>query len=150
MIRSFIEADGLATVNTLAYDGKGLLDALNEFMGERGKPAFHLGPTLPLEPGTTRFSKKILEEEMAAAPSGIGQKIKDFLDETLKRKGPGSVIYIGFGTYFWYVQLLIASIIMFHLLLNERPTNPDHLWLMLETLAERKTPFVSSYPYSEM
>jgi hypothetical protein len=72
-------------------------------MGESGKPTFHLGPTLPLEPGTTKFSRKILEEEMAAAPPGIGQKIKNFLDGALERNGPSSVIYIGFGTFFWYV-----------------------------------------------
>jgi hypothetical protein len=103
VIRSLIDADGLITVNTPAYDGQELLDVFNEFMGESGKPVFHLGPTLPLEPGTTNFSERILKEEMAAAPPGIGQKIKDFLDQTLERKGPESVIYIGFGTFFWYV-----------------------------------------------
>jgi hypothetical protein len=103
--RSLIEADGLATVNTLAYDGKELLDTLVEFMGESGKPAFFLGPTLPLEPGTTKFSKRVLEEEMAAAPPGVGAKIQAFLDEALERKGAGSVIYIGFGTFFWYAYI---------------------------------------------
>jgi hypothetical protein len=99
----------LATVNSLAYDGEELLGTLNEFMGESGKPAFHLGPTLPLEPGTSKFSKRVLEEEMAAAPPGVSAKIQEFLDGALERTGPGSVIYIGFGTFFWCVSSSISS-----------------------------------------
>jgi hypothetical protein len=80
-----------------------MLSNINDYFAENGRPAFHLGPTIPLQPGTSNFSKKLLDEEMAAAPSGVGDKVQTFLDSTLKSRGERCIIYICFGSMFWYV-----------------------------------------------
>ena len=70
-------------------------------MSETQRPTFHMGPMIPLEPGTTDFASSTLEAEMAAAPPGVGVKVSQFLEKAEKKYGENSVVYICFGNYFW-------------------------------------------------
>jgi hypothetical protein len=101
VFRTVSEADGFITSNTVGYDGEELLSSIKEYMGKLNRPVFNIGPTIPFQSGTTQFSQSSLDAEIAAAPSGVGNKVKDFLDAALLSKGEGSVIYICFGTMFW-------------------------------------------------
>jgi hypothetical protein len=100
------EADGIITSNTVGYDGEELLSNINNYFAEDGRPAFHLGPTIPLQSGTSNFSKKLLDEEMAAAPPGIGSRVQGFLESALQNRGERCIIYICFGSMFWYAYIV--------------------------------------------
>jgi hypothetical protein len=101
LYRFMREADGLATCNAPGYDGE-VLNSIDGWMTETGRrPTFHLGPMLPLQPGTSEFSQRALEAEMAAAPPGVGVKVKTFMDTILETRGEASLVYISFGTLFW-------------------------------------------------
>jgi hypothetical protein len=106
--RTPYESDGIATVGTVGYDGEELSRVLDEWAADHGKLAYQLGPILPLKPGSSEFAQSTLDGEMAAAPPGVGDKVKNFLTNALKERGEHSVIYICFGTNFWFVFLLIS------------------------------------------
>lgn len=100
--RALLESDGILTTNAVGYDGADALSVMSKWSDETNRPTFHLGPMLPFKEGTTEFSQATLDAEVAAAPKGVGEAIQSFLDRALATKGEYSVIYIGFGTHFWY------------------------------------------------
>jgi hypothetical protein len=78
------------------------LDALSDWIsGQHGRMTFHLGPMLPLIPGTRMFSTKAMEVEISTSPNGSGIATTQFLDECLISHGRHSVFYISFGTEHW-------------------------------------------------
>ncbi|KZW02221.1 UDP-Glycosyltransferase/glycogen phosphorylase [Exidia glandulosa HHB12029] len=125
--RSLYASDGIASSCALAFDGEEAVSALSSVAAERGKPAFHLGPLLPFQDGTTKFSRAALEAEIATAPPGIAATIQDFLDKHRDAKGACSVVYICFGTHYW------------------PENNLEHLWALLDTLTDRDIPFILSH-----
>jgi hypothetical protein len=44
-----------------------------------------------------------MEAEISFAPGTLGIDILAFLDNSLKKFGPNSLIFIAFGTYWWYI-----------------------------------------------
>jgi hypothetical protein len=113
------------------------------------KPVFNIGPMVPLKPGTTEFSQASLDAEVAATPGGmsvsrvgnIGDAIVKFLNNALEKYGESSVVYISFGTFFWWVLLITIFLCRTYC---HRPTNGDHLVMLLETFEKRGIPFVST------
>jgi hypothetical protein len=79
-----------------------MLSNIDDYFAENGWPAFHLGPTIPLRPVPSNFSKKLLDENMAAAPPDVGNKVQTSLDSMLKSRGERCVVYICFGSMLWY------------------------------------------------
>ena len=93
------------------YDGEECLDSISSWFGCRNaRPTFHLGPMLPLVPGTQRFSSHAIETEIAASPGQCGKAAMAFLDRAKKCQGERSVFYISFGTEHWSV--LHASVLL--------------------------------------
>jgi hypothetical protein len=130
----------------MAYDGPKALSVIDQWEGNAGKPAFHFGPTVPLQPGTTSFTTASIASEASIAPPGIATKISTFLDAALATKGKSSVVYISFGTVFWWVYLHRWMPRQKTHFCRLRPANPDHIWTLLETLSEHDVPFVSTFP----
>ena len=96
------EADGLLTTCAEEYDGKESLDSISDWFREsRNRPTFHLGPMLPLIPGTQRLSPIAIDAEINAVPGPFGKAALDFLDQALQNFGERSVFYISFGTEHW-------------------------------------------------
>jgi len=123
--RFVVECDGLVTCCAVGYDGQVALDVVSSWLAEDNHPTFHIGPVLPLEPGTTNFVPWALKAEREAAPPGVGDRVTSFLENALNEHGAHSVVYICFGNFFW-------------------PSNPDHLWLLIDTLANQGIPFILS------
>ena len=105
-----LESDGILTTFAVAYEGEEALSVMPKWSGETNRPTFHLGPLLPFKEGTTEFSQATLDAEVAAAPKGVGEAIQSFLDRALATEGERSVIYICFGTWFWYASYLRVSV----------------------------------------
>lgn len=102
--RAAYESDGILSCCALAFDGEATLSAIDAWSNAKGHPTFHVGPVLPFkEPGSTSFSLRAADGEKAAAPPGAADAVTLFLDRALKEKGEASVVYICFGTHFWYV-----------------------------------------------
>lgn len=104
--RSLYESDGIITSCALGYDGEAALSALSNWAAGKNYPTFHVGPLLPFKQGTTEFSKATLDAELAIAPEGVADAIQSFLDAQFDAKGESSVVYICFGTLFWYAMIL--------------------------------------------
>ena len=104
-----LESDGVATAGSVGYDGEELSGVMGEWAAESGKLSYHLGPMLPLEPGSGEFTQNTINAEIAAAPPGVGSQVQNFLSDVLKRRGVHSVIYICFGTTFWFVFLQVFA-----------------------------------------
>lgn len=100
--RATQESDGLATPCTPDFDGEEVLRATDQWLAETGRVAFNLGPLMPFKAGTNDFSSATLEAELKAAPPGVGETVIKFLDNALATRGKESVVYIGFGHFFWY------------------------------------------------
>lgn len=132
----------------VAYDGKDALSVMPKWSGETNRPTFHLGPLIPFKEGTTEFSQATLDAEVAAAPTGVGEAIQRFLDSALTTKGEYTVIYICFGTHLWYAYYLRVLVKLCTHEDHDRPKNTDHLWALLEVLADRNIPFVSDQQFS--
>jgi hypothetical protein len=107
--RTLYESDGVATAGTVGYDGEELSHAWDEWAVENGKLAYYLGPILPLKPGSSEFAQGTLDAEIASAPPGVGEQVLNFLNDVYKRRGDYSVIYICFGTGFWFVFVLFLN-----------------------------------------
>ena len=105
-----VAADAVAATGAEAYDGN-LIKTLTAWVAETDRPTYCLGPVIPLQPGTSKFSQTSLEAEIKAAPGGmsenanlanISSKVIKFLGDATEKHGRNSVVYISFGTYFWY------------------------------------------------
>ncbi|KAB8211530.1 hypothetical protein BDV34DRAFT_219486 [Aspergillus parasiticus] len=121
------EADGLLTNSSIAYDGKECLDGISEWVARRGgRKTFHLGPMMPFRPGATRFSQSVIDAELASMPNSDGVRSLQFLDQVLENYGPRSLVYISFGTEQW-------------------PESLDQIQALLDTLAQRRIPFLLTY-----
>lgn len=136
-----MECDGLATTCTFGYDGEAL-EVTNAWLLETGRPTFHLGPMMPLEPGTTNFTPLSMKGERDAAPPGVGEKVTRFLEGAVAKYGEHSVVYICFGNFFWCDRTRMMRSEKCSLIGSSRPLNPDHLWLFIDTLANQGIPFV--------
>jgi len=102
--RCLSEVDGIITGGTPGYDGHSLLSYVESWAN---RPTFHVGPVLPLQPGTSNFSESTLQAEREATPEGVGAKVSAFLDTALDRYGRCSIFYICFGSFFWLVLLTV-------------------------------------------
>jgi hypothetical protein len=67
----------------------------------RGKKIYNLGPLLPTQPGSAKFSKAATKAEVSFAPGTLGVDIQGFLDNSLKKFGPDSLVFLAFGTFWW-------------------------------------------------
>lgn len=55
---------------------------------------------MPFRDGTTELSIAAQEADKAATPPNVADKIDVFLNESLKKAGEHSVVYVGFGNFF--------------------------------------------------
>ncbi|RYN15972.1 hypothetical protein AA0112_g12673 [Alternaria arborescens] len=124
-------ADGLLTACAPEYDSVECLGAISDWIAcERGRQTFHLGPMLPLTPGTTTFSAKAIEVEINTCPDGSGIVVTRFLDRCMLSHGRHSVFYISFGTEHW-------------------PSSLDHLEILLDAMVARKYPFLLAHAHAD-
>lgn len=104
------ECDGIIQNATPVLD-KPAIDTIQTWLS--GKPIFNIGPLdFPLfeKPGDT---------------SSGGVEVQEFLNSALRKFGPNSVIYISFGTLFWFKK-------------------PELFWAILDLLIENGIPFMMS------
>jgi hypothetical protein len=96
------EADGVATSCSVGFDGPRSLAVLSKWAEETGgRPAFNLGPVMPLMPGTTDFGPATREAEMKSVPPAVAKNVNSFLESALASHGEASLLYICFGSFFW-------------------------------------------------
>ncbi|KAL1793717.1 hypothetical protein ACET3X_008699 [Alternaria dauci] len=106
------------------------LDAISDWIAcQRDRKTFHLGPMLPLVPGTATFSAKAIEVEIDTCPNGSGIAVTRFLDRCMSSHGRHSVFYISFGTEHW-------------------PSSLDHLEILLDAMIARKHPFLLAHAHA--
>ena len=108
--RSIDEVDGLVTCCAVEYDGEACLKSMADWVSRiHDRPTFHLGPMIPLKPGTADFSPASLRAEMDMAPDGVGEQVLQYLDYTQQRYGDASVLYISFGTEHWFEAFHVSG-----------------------------------------
>lgn len=129
MVRFLEKADGLLTACAPEYDSQECLDSISNWVARRNKRmTFHIGPMVPLIPGTQRFSTKAVEAEATNVPGGCGGAALDFLDRSMRSHGQRSVFYISFGTEHW-------------------PSSLEHIQILLTVLKKRGYPFIFSHAH---
>ena len=104
------EADAVASTCAEGYESDLITTAAAWIAEMNNRPLFSLGPLMPLQAGTSKFSQASLDAEIASAPGGMGgdpkvnagKKAVQFLNNALQKYGEHSVVYISFGTFFWY------------------------------------------------
>ncbi|RYN53709.1 hypothetical protein AA0118_g9554 [Alternaria tenuissima] len=124
-------ADGLLTACAPEYDSVECLGAISDWIAcQRGRQTFHVGPMLPLTPGTTTFFAKAIEVEINTCPDGSGIVVTRFLDRCMSSHGRHSVFYISFGTEHW-------------------PSSLNHLEILLDAMVARKYPFLLAHAHAD-
>lgn len=97
--------DGFVTNWCTPYDGKECLHAFAKCINStRPRPVFHLGPLLPLEPGSSNFCPECLDAELATLSNDSSNDTTQFLDDVCSAFGPRSMMYISFGSEHWWVH----------------------------------------------
>ena len=100
-----VEADGLVTGGAVPYDGAECLASMSAWVARTNdRPTFHLGPVMAFNPGTTDFSQAPKDAELAASFSRTGARASEFLDRAYERHGEHGVVYVCFGTEYWYLE----------------------------------------------
>lgn len=102
--RGLAEADGILSPGGIGHDSKALVDTFSAWAQERKRDIYFLGPVRPFKPDTTEFTSGALEIERENCPPGVATKVTAFLDKAFKAKGKNSVVYISFGSMFWWVS----------------------------------------------
>ncbi|PAV17483.1 UDP-Glycosyltransferase glycogen phosphorylase [Pyrrhoderma noxium] len=91
-----LECDG-AIINTASTFEKPAIEAFQEWFGER--PVISAGPF-----GFPLVDKEDKEKEKDTPLDLQEQKIRSFLDSALEKYGSHSVLYISFGSIFWFTD----------------------------------------------
>ena len=130
-ISSFHECDAAIVATSYAYESASL-DALKQCFFDKQKELHVLGPLLPLGYGT----------KMQNGEEGTGNDIETFLREMLVQHGERSVFFVrfSFSLAFELIHKHLFSQVCFGSLFW--PPVPEYLDELIESLIEKKSPFV--------
>ncbi|KAL5529835.1 hypothetical protein ACEPAF_6092 [Sanghuangporus sanghuang] len=113
--RFLVECDGVIHATSKLFEG----DALGKWQEWYGSRAvLTVGPISP-----PASAEGIARER---SKSAVGQEVEVFLNASLDKFGPNSVVYISFGTVWWSSQ-------------------PEKIWTFIDTLLELDIPFLMSH-----
>ncbi|KAL5527981.1 hypothetical protein ACEPAG_6782 [Sanghuangporus baumii] len=113
--RFFAECDGVIHATSKLFEGEAV-GKWQEWYSSR--PVFAMGPISP-----PASADDIARER---SKSAVGQEVEVFLNESLDKFGPNSVVFISFGTVWWSSQ-------------------PEKIWTFIDVLLELGIPFLMSH-----
>ncbi|KAF8204107.1 UDP-Glycosyltransferase/glycogen phosphorylase [Pholiota molesta] len=100
----FKQSDGVIIATSETYEHAESVEAFRSWFAGWGKPAYAVGPLLPIGYGSTSVSSR------------GDTAVEVFLEKSLQKHGEKSVLFISLGTLFWptkpeYVEELINALI---------------------------------------
>ncbi|KAL5487463.1 hypothetical protein ACEPAI_5571 [Sanghuangporus weigelae] len=113
--RFLAECDGVIRTTSKLFEGEAVGKWQERYSS---RPVFALGPISP-----PASAEDIARER---SKSAVGQEVEVFLNESLDKFGPNSVVYISFGTVWWSSQ-------------------PEKIWTFIDDLLELGVPFLMSH-----
>ncbi|KAH8085451.1 UDP-Glycosyltransferase/glycogen phosphorylase [Cristinia sonorae] len=118
LFETYEQCDGLLITSPEAYEPAAIA-ATKDWFAESKRGVWAIGPLLP---STTSEKAKSGEESLSESSAAI----KTFMDETLKKNGEHSMLYISFGSAFW-------------------PQDFAKVEAFVDVLIEKKVPFIFSH-----
>ncbi|ROT37642.1 UDP-Glycosyltransferase/glycogen phosphorylase [Sodiomyces alkalinus F11] len=121
------DADGFVTTWSVSYDREECLREFKAYVNSiRGRPAFHLGPLLPLIDGSADFNSQCLAAEQLSMPTESFEATMTFLDRIATERGARSLMYISFGSEHW-------------------PSSTERLYDLLMSLKAKDIPYILAH-----